>query len=105
MNKWLFCVLLILALGAANRSPSLNPDPDRFEITRAGIRHLGFWGRAARLHRRLRRPANRLLGCGGRLPALAELSLAAPLTWKPTLTVRGPAQLTVRAVPARLGRS
>jgi len=34
--------LVILGIAAANRDPAAHPDPDRFEVGRAGVRHLSF---------------------------------------------------------------
>ncbi len=35
--------LVVVLLGAANRDPERYPDPDRFDISRSGVRHVG-WG-------------------------------------------------------------
>ena len=34
--------LVYLSVAAANRDPAVFPDPDRFDVTRAGAKHIGF---------------------------------------------------------------
>jgi cytochrome P450 len=36
--------LVVALIGAANRDPAIFPDPDRFDVTRAGLRPLSFGG-------------------------------------------------------------
>lgn len=35
---------VVIAIGAANRDPEVNAEPDRLDITREEIHHLGFGG-------------------------------------------------------------
>ena len=35
---------MVVVIGSANRDPEVNADPDRFDVTRQQIRHLGFGG-------------------------------------------------------------
>jgi cytochrome P450 len=92
---------ILVSLAAANRDPRRYADPDRFDVTRADIEPLTFGGgrhfclgaSLARLEARAALDA--LLGTG------RELELET-LRWrKDNPTVRGPAELRVRARPAR----
>jgi cytochrome P450 len=85
-----------LVLGAANRDPERYPDPDRFDVERADIRHLGFGigphyclGQAlARLEVRIA-----LKALVDRYPAL---SLAGESRYRVNMQLRGLERLPVR---------
>jgi len=84
-------------LGAANRDPDANPDPDRFDIEREEIRYLSFGGGAhlclgANLARVEAQEA-----VGALLARYPEIrSAGRPEVWKQTPGFRGLAELWVR---------
>ena len=87
-------------LGSANRDPERYADPDRLDITRAGIGHRGFGvgihfcvGAAlARLEAAIAIPAI--------LERLAGLRLADDgVAWRPNTTFRGLSRLSLRFGP------
>lgn len=90
-------------LGAANRDPARYPDPDRLDLTRAGVRPLTFGGgvhyclgaELARLEvdvvfRRL-------------VDRFEDIRLDGPARYRDRLSLRGPAEVPLRLV-ARRGR-
>lgn len=85
-------------LGAANRDPEVYADPDRLDITRAGVRALSFGGG---IHHCLGAQLARIEGeitfrrLAERLPKLALEDTEHP-TWKPTITLRGLTRLPAR---------
>jgi cytochrome P450 len=87
---------VLALLGAANRDPRAFPDPERFDVTRAGAPHWGFGGGA---HFCLGAHLARLeaqLAIGTLVRRLPNLELTdAPLAWSDSL-FRVPASLPVR---------
>jgi cytochrome P450 len=85
-------------LGAANRDPEVYADPDRLDITRAGVRAISFGGG---IHHCLGAQLARIEGeiafrrLAQRLPKLALEDKEHP-TWKPTITLRGLTRLPAR---------
>jgi len=85
-------------LGAANRDPEVFADPDRLDITRAGVRPLSFGGG---IHHCLGAQLARIEGeiafrrLAERLPKLTLEDTERP-TWKPTITLRGLTKLPAR---------
>jgi cytochrome P450 len=89
---------IVAILGAANRDPRVFDQPDRFDVTRAPNRHVGFgFGSHACLGAPLARVELqeffRLLP--QRLPSI---ELSSPVEWRPTWTFRIPAALRVKVV-------
>lgn len=91
---------VLVLLGSAARDEVLLPDADRFDIERASVTNLPFGhgihfciGAAlARLEARLAFTAL--------LPKIRGLSTAGPVTWRRSLSVRGPVSMPVVAHPA-----
>jgi cytochrome P450 len=85
-------------LGAANRDPEVYADPDRLDITRAGVRAISFGGG---IHHCLGAQLARIEGeiafrrLAQRLPRLTLDDTEHP-TWKPTITLRGLTRLPAR---------
>ncbi|HEX4905381.1 MAG TPA: cytochrome P450 [Acidimicrobiales bacterium] len=85
---------LVVMLAAANRDPSVFPDPDALDIGREDNRHLSFGGG---IHLCLGAPLARVEAqeAIGRLvrrfPGLRLVD--SQVEWKPTTTIRGPARL------------
>src|SRR3989442_8160268 len=85
-------------LGAANRDPEIYADPEKLDITRAGVRAISFGGG---IHHCLGAQLARIEGeivfrrLAQRLPKLALEDKEHP-TWKPTITLRGLTRLPAR---------
>src|SRR6266571_2268962 len=85
-------------LGAANRDPEVYADPEKLDITRAGVRAISFGGG---IHHCLGAQLARIEGeivfrrLAERLPKLALEDNEHP-TWKPTITLRGLTRLPAR---------
>ncbi|GAB3727803.1 cytochrome P450 [Amycolatopsis oliviviridis] len=84
---------LMSLLGAANRDPAVFPDPDRFDLTRSGIRHLGFsqgthFCLGAALARLEMSVAVRRL-----IDRTRSLEPAGPARWRGNFSLRGLAKL------------
>ncbi|MBO0689016.1 MAG: cytochrome P450 [Candidatus Dormibacteraeota bacterium] len=88
---------VVVLLGAANRDPARFPEPDRFDIRRAGNRPLSFaFGAHYCLGAALARAELRI-GIPLVLERLGALDLQeSELTYQPTLDFRGPTSLRVR---------
>ncbi|GAA3572382.1 cytochrome P450 [Amycolatopsis ultiminotia] len=86
---------VVVLLGAANRDPSVHPDPDVFDPSREPGRHLAF---GQGIHFCLGAPLARMEGrvvfreLARRIPALR---LAGTPEWNPTTTLRGLSALPV----------
>jgi cytochrome P450 len=84
----------IVMVAGANRDPEAFPDPDSLDIARQDNRHLSFGGG---IHHCLGAPLARIeaqeaiLRLTKRFPSLALAD--DDVEWKPTQTIRGPAQL------------
>ena len=87
---------LVLLLAAANRDPERFPDPDRLDVTRENVRHLGF-GHGAHfcLGAQLARleTALALEGLLARFPALRLAD--APIVWGDNTVLRGPTRMVL----------
>src|SRR2546427_790901 len=85
-------------LGAANRDPEVYADPEKLDITRAGVRAISFGGG---IHHCLGAQLARIEGeivfrrLAQRLPKLTLEDKERP-TWKPTITLRGLIRLPAR---------
>src|SRR6266849_4295335 len=85
-------------LGAANRDPEVYADPEKLDITRAGVRAISFGGG---IHHCLGAQLARIEGeivfrrLAERLPKLTLEDKEHP-TWKPTITLRGLTRLPAR---------
>ncbi|TMJ46012.1 MAG: cytochrome P450, partial [Alphaproteobacteria bacterium] len=85
-------------LGAANRDPEVYADPEKLDITRAGVRAISFGGG---IHHCLGAQLARIEGeivfrrLAQRLPKLTLEDKEHP-TWKPTITLRGLTRLPAR---------
>jgi len=82
---------ILCLLGAANRDPTMFPDPDRLDITRRNIRPLSFGGG---IHFCLGAQLARIEGeiaLNSLLARLPDLRLDAPEapSWRPTFVLRG----------------
>ncbi|MBL8974959.1 MAG: cytochrome P450 [Myxococcales bacterium] len=89
---------VLLNFAAANRDPALVPDPDRFDLTRPPSRHLAFGqGPHHCLGVALARLEAQVVFTAlvARAPRLS-LDPAHPPTRKPSVVLRGPAQLHLR---------
>ena len=91
---------VLLFLGAANRDPRQWPDPDRFDVTRRNLGHVGFGvGIHACVGQMLARLEAELL-----LDALVRrirvIEPCGPLQRRPNNTLRAIASMPVRVVPA-----
>jgi cytochrome P450 len=87
----------VVALGAANRDPRVNPEPDRFDIGRARMKHLTF---AAGVHFCVGAHLARLEGhiaLGLLVNRLVRPRLAAEPRWANRVAVRGFEALHVEA--------
>jgi cytochrome P450 len=90
--------LVLVVVGAANRDPSVFPDPDRFDVGRDPNPHLGF---GQGIHYCLGAPLARLearVALGDLLERFARIELASTRPWTPrkALLVHGPAALPLR---------
>ena len=87
---------IVTSLAAANRDPGGCPEPDRFDITRADVRHHSFGGG---VHFCLGAPLARLeaqLAISALVQRFPKLRLAdEPLEWRAVPTFRGLAKLFV----------
>jgi cytochrome P450 len=83
---------------AANRDPEAYPDPDRFDITRNSVNHMGF---GVGIHYCLGAPLARLegqLAISALMQAFPDMALAvdpAELAWHGTMLSRGLQRLPV----------
>jgi cytochrome P450 len=88
--------LVVTLLGAANRDPAVNADPDRFDVARTDVTHLSF---ASGIHHCLGAALARLEGqvvFERLLERFPRIELADPEPrWRTTLTLRGLAELPV----------
>jgi cytochrome P450 len=87
---------LRLFLGAANRDPEQFDDPDRFDITRADLKHLGF---GIGPHYCLGQALARLetaVAVGTIVRRFPVIELAGPARWRRNLQLRGLEQLPLR---------
>ena len=87
---------LRLLLGAANRDPGQYVDPDRFDITRADLKHLGF---GIGPHYCLGQALARLetaVAVGGIVRRFPIIEFAGPAPWRRNLQLRGLEQLPLR---------
>ncbi len=89
---------VLALLGSANRDESRFPEPDRFDIDRAGLQNLPFgYG----IHFCLGAPLARLearLGLEALLSRFSAIVPRGPVTWNHSLSVRGPRVLPVELV-------
>jgi cytochrome P450 len=88
---------LRLFLGAANRDPERYEEPDRFDMTRADLKHLGFGiGPHYCLGQALARMET-AIAVGTILARFPVIELEGPAGWRPNLQLRG-----LEALPLRL---
>lgn len=98
---------VIVSLAAANRDPAAFTDPDRLDLTRPAVPHLGFghgshYCPGAALGRMELRAM-----LGALLPRLPDPPPAAPeqLDWIPAVLTRGVQRLSLSLRPAPPGRN
>jgi cytochrome P450 len=89
---------LRLFVGAANRDPERFDDPDRLDVARPDIRHLGFGiGPHYCLGQALAR-MEAAVALTALLERFPRIELAGDVEWRPNLTLRG-----LKSLPVRLG--
>ncbi len=98
---------VVIALAAAHRDPARFTEPDRWDITRPDLAHLGF---GHGVHHCLGAPLARAEGAVAleavfrRLPDLALARDAESLPWQPSEIIRGLHELPVRFTPTTAPR-
>ncbi|ROO86205.1 cytochrome P450 [Actinocorallia herbida] len=89
---------VLVALSSANRDPSVYPDPDRLDLSRAETSHLGFGhgphhclgAQLARME--LQVALETLIG---RLPGLRFADSAGDVVWKSAAVIQGPERMPI----------
>jgi len=91
---------VLVLIGSANRDEAHFPDADRFDIDRGIVNHLPFGhGIHFCLGAQLARLEGRL-ALTALLPRIRGLSVAGPIEWRRSVSVRGPLSLPIVAHPA-----
>ena len=91
---------VLVMIGSANRDEAQFPDAHRFDIDRGAVNNLPF---GHGIHFCLGAPLARLearLALAALLPRIRGLSLAGPLEWRRSMSVRGVTRLPLVAHPA-----
>jgi cytochrome P450 len=91
---------VLVMIGSANRDEAHFEGADRFDIDRSGVNHLPF---GHGIHFCLGAPLARLeakLALTALLPRISGLTLAGPVEWRRSVSVRGPVSMPVVVHPA-----
>jgi cytochrome P450 len=92
---------VIVAIGSANRDPEVFDEPHTLDLCRADARrHLGFGFGAHRCPGVAPARMQAEIAVIGFVRRFSGFVVAEPMVWRPNLTLRGPARLTVFLRPA-----